>query len=216
MALKDHYRTLGVPASASVQEIKQAFRRLAHKYHPDKNNDHEAAALHFREIQQAYFILSDVRRRKNYDEERYFAGLSAAKTPQRISGEWLLQQVHALNKHLQHLDTYSINHQVLQSYMAQLLSEEHIAVLHLENDSTTVAAILKNGLHAADKLDQKYYLQLLPLFTHLAGSDPELITLIEEHSLRKKNKYKQGRLLPLIIIAIALLLCLLMYYYSKN
>ena len=64
MAKKDHYSTLGVTKSASKDEIKKAFYKLAAKYHPDKKGGDESK---FKEINEAYQILSDERKRKEYD-----------------------------------------------------------------------------------------------------------------------------------------------------
>ena len=63
---KDYYEILGVPRNASQEEIKKAFRRLARKYHPDINKDPEAQEK-FKEINEAYQILSDPEKRKLYD-----------------------------------------------------------------------------------------------------------------------------------------------------
>lgn len=62
----DYYRTLGVSYAASEDQIKHAFRRLAVKYHPDKNPDPDAEAL-FKEINEAYDVLSDPEKRRLYD-----------------------------------------------------------------------------------------------------------------------------------------------------
>jgi len=63
----DYYRTLGVSRSADASEIKKAYRRLARKYHPDVNPGNEEAEQRFKEIQEAYAVLSDAKRRQQYD-----------------------------------------------------------------------------------------------------------------------------------------------------
>ena len=63
---KDYYKVLGVPRSASYQEIKSAYRKLAVKYHPDKNKE-RAAEDKFKEISEAYQVLSDPDKKKTYD-----------------------------------------------------------------------------------------------------------------------------------------------------
>ncbi len=65
---KDYYKILGVDKSASEDEIKSAYRKLAKKYHPDLNKDNPQAAEKFKEINEAYEVLSDSQKRKNYDQ----------------------------------------------------------------------------------------------------------------------------------------------------
>jgi curved DNA-binding protein len=65
---KDYYTTLGVAKTASEKEIKQAFRKLARKHHPDVNPGDKAAESKFKEINEAYEVLGDPAKRKKYDE----------------------------------------------------------------------------------------------------------------------------------------------------
>lgn len=68
MAYKDYYDILGVARSASDADIKSAYRKLAKQYHPDKNPGDESAAEKFKEIGEAYAVLSDTEKRKVYDQ----------------------------------------------------------------------------------------------------------------------------------------------------
>ena len=63
----DYYETLGVSKSASADEIKKAYRKLALKYHPDKNNGEKSAEERFKQISEAYAVLSDAEKKKQYD-----------------------------------------------------------------------------------------------------------------------------------------------------
>ena len=65
---KDYYAILGVSKTASAEEIKQAFRKLARKYHPDVNPNNKQAEARFKEINEAYEVLSDTDKRKKYDQ----------------------------------------------------------------------------------------------------------------------------------------------------
>ncbi|WP_333688973.1 molecular chaperone DnaJ, partial [Methylococcus capsulatus] len=68
MAKEDYYETLGVPRNASDSDIKKAFRRLAMKYHPDRNKDNPEAEERFKSVKEAYDVLSDPKKRSAYDQ----------------------------------------------------------------------------------------------------------------------------------------------------
>ena len=78
---KDYYGVLGVPASATQDEIKKQYRKLAAKHHPDKNPNDPKAAERFKEISEAYQVLGDAEKRKQYDQMRQlgaFGGFGGA------------------------------------------------------------------------------------------------------------------------------------------
>ena len=64
---RDYYEVLGVPKTAADEEIKKAYRKLARQYHPDRNPGDKQAETHFKEIQDAYDVLSDKQKREQYD-----------------------------------------------------------------------------------------------------------------------------------------------------
>ncbi|MFW5659651.1 MAG: DnaJ domain-containing protein, partial [Bacteroidota bacterium] len=68
MTKRDYYEVLGVDKGADQKEIKKAYRRLARKYHPDRNPDDDSAAEKFREVSEAYEILTDSEKRAAYDQ----------------------------------------------------------------------------------------------------------------------------------------------------
>lgn len=67
MEYKDYYKVLGIDKTASEEEIKKAYRKLAVKYHPDKNKDDKDAENKFKEVAEAYEVLKDPQKRKKYD-----------------------------------------------------------------------------------------------------------------------------------------------------
>lgn len=68
MEYKDYYKTLGVSKNASQEEIKKAYRKLARQYHPDVNTDDPKAEERFKEVNEAYEVLSDADKRQKYDQ----------------------------------------------------------------------------------------------------------------------------------------------------
>jgi DnaJ-class molecular chaperone len=89
---KDYYATLGVTKSATEKEIKQAFRKLARKHHPDVNPGDKVAESKFKEINEAYEVLGDPPKRKKYDELganwRAYEQAERAGGPNPFAGQW--------------------------------------------------------------------------------------------------------------------------------
>lgn len=86
---KDYYKVLGVAESANAEAIKRAYRKLAKKYHPDANPGDKSAGERFKEITEAYSVLSDDHKRKQYDRLRKygaFAGMGSPRGGGRAAG----------------------------------------------------------------------------------------------------------------------------------
>src|SRR5215218_4851804 len=83
---KDYYNVIGVPSSATQEEIKKAYRKLAAKHHPDKNPTDPKAAERFKEISEAYQVLGDADKRKQYDQMRQLGAFGGFGTGPRGAG----------------------------------------------------------------------------------------------------------------------------------
>ena len=68
LAKRDYYEVLGLDRNASDEDIKKAYRRLAKKYHPDLNPDNKEAEAKFKEVNEAYQVLSNAQARAQYDQ----------------------------------------------------------------------------------------------------------------------------------------------------
>ena len=92
MEFKDYYATLGVTKASTDKEIKQAFRKLARKHHPDVNPGDKQAETRFKEINEAYEVLGDPAKRKKYDELganwRMYEQAEAQGGPNPFAGRW--------------------------------------------------------------------------------------------------------------------------------
>ena len=79
----DYYKVLGVGKNATDEEIKKAYRKLARKYHPDRNPGDKQAEERFKEISQAHDVLSDAEKRKEYDRGGLLGGFGGAAASTR-------------------------------------------------------------------------------------------------------------------------------------
>ncbi|HTN46805.1 MAG TPA: DnaJ domain-containing protein [Flavipsychrobacter sp.] len=215
MALKNHYQTLRLPSNASQEEIKKAFRKLAHQFHPDKN-DHTSSHVIFQEIQAAYAVLSDEKKKKQYDEERYFSGLSTRKQPGVISAEWILKLARELQKHMIHVHSQDLNHHALYQYVMLILSDAHLAYLQQEHDEQKNERIVDAVLQAVRKIDFELYLKIFKQITFI---DPLSVTYREKlqgELQAKKKQFESGKRLPWLVFTIVVIICLIMYLYGKR
>jgi len=89
-AKRDYYRVLGVEKTATSDAIKKAYRKLAKKYHPDANDNNPQAEAKFKEVQEAYDVLSDDEKRKRYDQFGFaaFDGSAGPGSAYGSGGAW--------------------------------------------------------------------------------------------------------------------------------
>ncbi len=215
--MKDHYKTLGIPPSATIIEIKKAFRKLALKYHPDKNPDSKLSEAYFRDIQEAYSVLSDEYKRELYDDERWLSGMgNKTRHQQEVTPEWLVKISKELNSSLAVMDTHRMSQGALQAYILLILSEGHISVLQHRNDKESTATVINELLKATQRLEAKYLEEIEQRLITLANSDTAMQQAIDTHIEERMKQARQEKMYPYVVIIITLALCLFMYLYGSH
>lgn len=188
---------------------------MAHEFHPDKNPSNVFAEARFREIREAYTILSNEEKRALYDYERWLSG-RFTKNAAILTPEYLLQEVHKLNNHIKEIDVYRMNKELLHQYLMFLLSDEKIAIIQLKADPDTLTALVSAFIKATAVLPHYFVpgiLQRLKEITKEYPRETEKITIILKKNSREAQWQKS---LPWLALLIALLICAAMYLFSKK
>jgi len=144
MRLKDYYRILEIEPSATQGEIKKAFRKLAHQFHPDKNKHDPSAAAQFAEIKEAYEVLTNPAKKEYYLQQRWYdQSTGKRKTQDIITPVALLKQVLELERYVAKLDVFRMDKEGLHDYLSSLLADTNIERLNSFNDEATNEEIIK-------------------------------------------------------------------------
>jgi molecular chaperone DnaJ len=210
MAFKDHYQVLAVPTSASTETIKKAFRGMAMKYHPDKHNNSTAATRKFTEIQEAYHILSDPRKRAAYNYERYRNLPQNAEKPLAQSPEEILHASSNLYNQLRLRDPDRIDRDILFFQLMEILSAHNLAVLKESDNQEVNKQILRNLLLSAMHLPFPAAKEVNDRLLALAANDSINTQDVLQFIRQSKQQHYWNRYKVYAAIAIALVVCYLM------
>jgi molecular chaperone DnaJ len=213
MTSKDYYDILHVHPKASHEEIKRSYRKLALKFHPDKTNNDHLASIHFKEIKEAYEVLSNQRKREAYNYERFFKvnPPKQKKDIHQISSEWILQRSIELRKNVQATDPFRINADGLFNQIKQLLSEYNLLILKHENNTIINQKIIDELLITSRPLPKQLLADTALLLTNVAAGREELINAIQQEVKSRYWKYFWQNYKIVAVILAALFLCWLIY-----
>lgn len=214
--VKDYYKILDLPTTASLPEIKRAFRRLAQQYHPDKNEGSHMAAAHFLEIQEAYKTLSDPKQRQAYHYQRWYVRstgkpfASAPLTPANI-----LHECRLLQQYVDSMNIFHLRFDAVSLHIRELLTENAIKMLLEQKDPAINRAIVQSILTSVRPLPKKFFLPIAELLLQLAGDDETAHANIEEALKEKKQRHVWDKYKWVVMLIVTALICWLIYRYGK-
>lgn len=218
--MKDYYKILGIEPASSSAEIKKAYRLLALRHHPDRNEGDTTSEERFKEIAESYEILGDTSRREDYDYLLANPGKAIHTDPHaKKTAATFLIIFKDIKAKVFNAGGY-INKYALYKVMDDVLSEANIAFLSRTGDTCTINLIIDEILVAGVFLSDTSRLALHDKLLALAAGDPrtlEKIAVMKEksgHAYEAPNttntSESQGRayffilLIVFIIIALAL------------
>jgi hypothetical protein len=235
--MKDYYKILEVAQSATNDELKKSYRRLALKYHPDRNSGDKLAEANFKEVVEAYEVLSNIEERKKYDINYTKSHKSSANngSQQKTRPEYSKQEdpqtpmsflsvVIELKRKIAGFEKKRINQRILFDSINEILTDNNIKFLLFWNDTKINRQIIAEILDCCKPLGYDihpikgfiYIEQLSSKLVTLAGTDNETIQNIVSYIKQRKLFSYWDRYKGIAAIAAIILLFLIPTYFGNN
>ncbi|HRI19465.1 MAG TPA: J domain-containing protein [Panacibacter sp.] len=215
MSSKDYYNILGLQPEASDEQIKKSYRRLALKYHPDKNPGDIMAETVFLQIVEAYKILSDKKKREEYHYNTFYAYNYRLRETRVITPLSLLNDALILKKQIENANPFRINKDALLFQIEQILSRNNLILLEQEKQEMINNQIAETLLDAAKPLDYPGSKTVANKLLLIANGNSNLKNKIDLFLGGQKRNEKWNKYKPVIAIAFTILLCLIIYFASR-
>jgi hypothetical protein len=217
MHLKDYYNFLDIETSATQAEIKKAYRKLAHQYHPDKNQDDPYALARFTEIKEAYEVLTNPAKKEYYLQQRWYdQSMGKRKTQDIITPVTVLKQLLELDKFVYRLDVHRMDKQGLADYIGQILSSDTIARLLSFHEPPINQQIIMVTLKTMEPLPVKQATPVVAGLFKLAGEEDTVSNRsITDFLARKTQKERNEKYQPFILIFIVMIICFFIWLMGR-
>jgi len=212
MSQNNYYQLLHVSPQATAQEIKAAYRKLAFKYHPDRNKGNIITEAVLKEINEAYRVLSNPEKRRFYNASiaiNNYHPKHKRITP--VTSHSILQNAIKLRAFVERSNILSINQDVVFHKVQTLLSEHHLNILQFENNIQLIYQFIQQILICIQPLTVNNINLLLPSLRKLANEDEKILAEIQSFYQKKKGEAFWQRYKIIAVFIIALLLCLIIY-----
>jgi len=216
MHLKDYYTILQVEPSATLPEIKKAYRKLALQHHPDKNQNDPYSSAQFTEIKEAYEVLTNPAKKEYYLQQRWYEqSIGKRKTQDVITPVTILKQALELEKYVSTLDVFRMDKEGLKEYILGLLPNSTIEQLKNFNELETNRQIIITVIKAMNPLPQAFTGTIITQLEKLSAGDEVAIALLTAFSKKTAKKTHREKYSLIIIIVATIILCLLIWLAGR-
>lgn len=207
------YAVLGITSSASEAEIKRAFRKLAHIYHPDKNSN-PIYFEQFKQIKKAYEILGNAKSKKLYDRSLQLEGKSAKSQPSIQSIQDVLNYFHLLEREMQQTDFRFINYDRIKWKLNYPLFMPLVKELIQSGNAQIQQKLLKQVLYILHFLPYNEVV-LYQSTLEFCFTEQYHISIIRQLIATKKIEAKWEQLKIPIVAIVSAMLCLGIFLLAK-
>lgn len=212
MHIKDYYAILKIETSATLPEIKKAYRMLALQFHPDKKQDDPYAAAQFTEIKEAYEVLTNPAKKEYYLQQRWYdQSIGKRKKQHIITPVKVLKQALELEKYISALDVFRMDKEGLQQYILGMLSDSTVEQLKQFNEPETSREIIHAVLRAMHPLPNLFTKDIVRQLFKLSEGDTLSTGQINLFIQKTERRSRREKFSLIIIIAVTVILCLLIW-----
>jgi curved DNA-binding protein CbpA len=215
MPIKDYYTLLRIKPNADPYVIKKAYRKMAMEYHPDKIGNNQSTSSYFREIQEAYAVLSNTKKREEYHYQRWLEKSMGHQLDLALTPIQILQLFLKTEQYLHESDSFKMDKNQLAEHLKQLYSKARQMIVleandsHIEKESLRLAMLCCKNLSSTAQLNLLYHLE--PLLARQRVIEAEWLLNIK--AIAKKEQFSNLKI-PLLVI-ITVLLCFTILFLSK-
>lgn len=215
--MKDYYKTLNIPVNASPADIKKAYRSLAMRFHPDKNAGDKYSEAFFKELQEAYSVLSNPHERRVYTQKRFYN----TATSQKFEGNAALTPVHFLEEckqletYVRSLDFFRMDKVGLYEHVMKLLSPSSIHMLERFGEISTNDKIIEAILNSVQPLPLVFAKDVTNTLLKIQSKSEQTSQSIAALVKRKKQEALWERYQIPVLIVVTLFICVIIYELSK-
>ena len=226
---KDYYKILEISEKSSSEDIKKAYRKLALRYHPDRNNGNKEFEDIFKKINEAYEVLSNENQKILYDYEykKYYNLNSshssnakeekAATNSREVTPSYILELFEDIYRKIKYTRKENVLNESVFRRIQDLLSNDIILFLQRFGDLSTNKKIVQQGIKICDYLIYEYSEKVCVILSKLAGSDDKLINEIYKYSKKRKNKHIIfDQILPTAKWVVPILFLIWVFSYSPS
>ena len=208
---KDYYKILGLPPSASLKEIKSAYRRLAHQFHPDKSGNDPYAAAQFEIVKEAYEVLSSPVKKEYYLQQRWYDQVMNKKQSTTVvTPVSVLKQFLELDRYVSKLDIHRMDSSGLYDYICSVLSDDTINKLNDFNEKDVNQAIVDSVLKTSRALTWNYARPVADILMKL-HTDPITLEKIQGFVQHSEKAHTWSKYKVWMVLLIVLAICCLIY-----
>lgn len=210
--MKDHYQSLGVSPSATQDEIRKAFRRLAFQYHPDRNPA-QFARQRFEEVHEAWLVLKDRAARRAYDKSYYANAPGATQRRLPASADDVLALSTAFRLHANSIDPFRFDTDLLANAAEEILTPANLELV--QSDKAIAARVLSDLLAGLAPLPYPRLSALVPALIQLANSIDHGPVQVAGFVRKSRYGYFWERYKTVIALLVAALACVAIYLSGK-